>query len=364
MTSKLTRRALLAGGAAAAAGLGYDAWRQLDTDAYRAAAARLTAPLPESPAPVELIRYASLAANGHNTQPWRFSADDDHIDILPDFSRRTEVVDPDDHHLFASLGCAAETLSIAARASGLAGDIAFDPEARRLRADLTPGAAEPSPLLAAIPERQSTRSAYDGASLDPATLSRLVAAAEARGVAAHVLQSAGDREKILELVVAGNTRQIENPAFVAELKRWIRFNPAAAARTGDGLYTAASGNPTLPGWLGGLAFDIVFTVEAENAKYAAQIRSSAAVIVLEAASDDPAGWIAAGRACQRLQLQATAEGLKSAFVNQAVEEPEMRRALQGLLGIGDKRPNLALRVGRAPTLPRSLRRPVVDVMAG
>ncbi|MGH1559991.1 hypothetical protein ACRAWD_24530 [Caulobacter segnis] len=31
------------------------------------------------------------------------------IEILPDLSRRTPVVDPDDHHLFVSLGCALET---------------------------------------------------------------------------------------------------------------------------------------------------------------------------------------------------------------------------------------------------------------
>jgi len=34
----------------------------------------------------ELVRYASLAASGHNTQPWKFAIADNTIDIHPDFA--------------------------------------------------------------------------------------------------------------------------------------------------------------------------------------------------------------------------------------------------------------------------------------
>ena len=72
------------------------------------------APLRSAPRDRELVRFATLAANSHNTQPWIFSARGDEIAIAPDFRRRCPVVDPDDHHLFASLGCAAENLVQAA----------------------------------------------------------------------------------------------------------------------------------------------------------------------------------------------------------------------------------------------------------
>jgi nitroreductase len=36
----------------------------------------------------ELIRSATLAANGHNTQPWRFSIAENAIVIHPDYARR------------------------------------------------------------------------------------------------------------------------------------------------------------------------------------------------------------------------------------------------------------------------------------
>jgi hypothetical protein len=74
----------------------------------------------------ELIRYATLAPSSHNTQCWKFRVEARAISILPDLSRRCPVVDPDDHHLFVSLGCAAENLIQAALANGLKGDSGFD----------------------------------------------------------------------------------------------------------------------------------------------------------------------------------------------------------------------------------------------
>jgi hypothetical protein len=58
----------------------------------------------------ELIRYASLAPNGHDAQRWRFRLRDNALDIVSDWTRGTPVVDPDDHHLWASLGCVAQNL--------------------------------------------------------------------------------------------------------------------------------------------------------------------------------------------------------------------------------------------------------------
>src|SRR5215813_229957 len=106
----------------------------------------------------ELVRYATLAANSHNTQPWRFTIEERRITIAPDFARRCPVVDPDDHHLFVSLGCAAENVVHAAAAVGLrAATPAFEANAVSVR--LEPARPVRSPLLEAIPLRQCTRAA-------------------------------------------------------------------------------------------------------------------------------------------------------------------------------------------------------------
>jgi nitroreductase len=75
----------------------------------------------------QLIHYATLAPSGHNTQPWTFSVENNVIRIFPDFGRRLPVVDPDDHALYISLGCALENLIIAAKCNGLDGTVDYFP---------------------------------------------------------------------------------------------------------------------------------------------------------------------------------------------------------------------------------------------
>ncbi len=74
-----------------------------------------------------LICCATLAASSHNTQPWRFRIGPEAITLVADDTRRCPVVDPDDAHLFKSLGCAVENLVQAATAQGLAADVRFNP---------------------------------------------------------------------------------------------------------------------------------------------------------------------------------------------------------------------------------------------
>ncbi len=109
----------------------------------------------------ELVRYATLAPSSHNTQCWKFRVNDQtqkrSITIEPDFARRTPVVDPDDHHLFVSLGCAAENLVQAALANGLQGEARFDATgAGAIAVGLQATQAISSPLFQAIAERQCT----------------------------------------------------------------------------------------------------------------------------------------------------------------------------------------------------------------
>lgn len=111
----------------------------------------------------ELVRYATLAPSSHNTQCWRFRLERDRITIQPDFSRRCPAVDPDDHQLFVSLGCATENLTQAARARGFRSDVRFDAaEGGSVRIALEPAGPDISTLFEAIPVRQCTRALYDG----------------------------------------------------------------------------------------------------------------------------------------------------------------------------------------------------------
>jgi hypothetical protein len=327
-------------------------WRHGEVDRNDAAALRR-----------ELVRYATLAPSSHNTQCWKFRIEDAAITIAPDRTRRCPAVDPDDHHLFVSLGCAAENLAQAALAHGLKALATFDASRDALRLALDATAPATSPLFQAIPQRQTTRAEYDGQPLAANELRLLEQAAAGNGVKLVLLTDKTMMDKVLEFVVQGNTAQMNDKAFVDELKAWIRYNGSDAVRLGDGLYGASSGNPTLPSWLGPLVFDFVFKPKSENDKYARHVRSSAGIAVFVGPSNDKAGWIEAGRAYERFALQATALGVRTAHLNQPVEVAALRPQLASFLGIAGQRPDLVIRFGRGPTLPPSLRRPVQAVIA-
>jgi len=309
----------------------------------------------------ELVRCATLAANGHNTQPWRFHLEPDRITISPDFSRRTPAVDPDDHHLWVSLGCAAENLVQAAGAMGKHADVELTPQ--DIRIFLTSSASEPSLLADAIFQRQCTRADYDGRPLPSEVLQTLDHAGAVNGVELRLLTERTQTEAVLEYVTEGNSAQMRDPAFVAELKHWIRFNDAQAVESGDGLFTRSSGNPTSPSWLGSHLFSLYFSVKSENEKYAKQIRSSAGVAILIGERADPASWFEVGRAYERLALTMTTLGVRNSFVNQPVEVPAVRAQFSQWLGAPTRRPDLVLRFGKGSLLPYSLRRSVSQVIS-
>jgi len=330
---------------------------------YTAAMSALRAPLDVDPSVRELVRYATLAPSGHNTQPWRFQPFRDEIRITPDVSRRTPVVDPDDHHLYVSLGCAAENLALAAQARGRAGEARLaEGGAGGLVLDLARGAVTVSPLLEAIPRRQSTRGEYDGRPVATPDLALLEQVARTPGVDVALITDRPRLDRFRDLVIAGASAQMADPAFVAELAEWMRFNPRAALKHGDGLYSAASGAPVLPTWLASPLFKLVFQPQPENEKHDRHLRSSAGVAVFTGARADPGHWIAVGRACQRFALQATSLGLRTAFVNQPVEVANLRAGLADLAGAPGARPDIVMRFGRGPTLPMSPRRPVDAVI--
>ncbi len=310
----------------------------------------------------ELVRLATLAPSSHNTQCWKFALDESAITILPDLSRRCPAVDPDEHHVFVSLGCAAENLVHAALAHGLKAEPRFDVTLDAIRVPLAPTQAQESPLANAMSARQCTRGDYDGQPLTTEELRLLERTGTSSGVRILLLTERPAMERVLDYVVQGNTAQMADPAFVKELKTWIRFNGTEAVRTRDGLFSVASGSPAIPTWLGDLAFGGFYRTQGENDKYMRQIRSSAGIAVFVGQTADKAHWVEVGRCYERFALQAAALGIRNAFLNQPVEVPAVRPPFAAALGLTGQRPDLVLRFGRGPTLPRSLRRPVQAVL--
>ena len=351
----IDRRQLVTGAFASGMALSANIANEEALTPYEQAVRTAWAPMRVEPGKLELVRFATLAANSHNTQPWKFSIKDGSISISPDYARRCPIVDPDNHHLFVSLGCATENLIHAAAATGLKSNPDFENDVVTVMFEKAQPIA--SPLFEAIPRRQSTRAVFDAKPVSSDDLRLLEQAGIDDGVAVLIITDRARMAKVTEYVVRGTTNQMQDKAFMKELKAWLRFSEADAVATMDGLFSRASGNPALPSWLARPLLNFVYTESGENDKYRAQIDSSAGIAVFSSELNNKNHWIAAGRACQRFALQATCLGLKYAFINQPVEVPELRNELSSYLGLGGRRPDIVVRFGNGPELPKSLRRP-------
>jgi hypothetical protein len=166
----------------------------------------------------ELVRLACLAPSSHNTQCWQFGVAGSSILVTPDLTRRLPIVDPDNHHLYVSLGCATENLMQAALAYGLQGDVRYENVSSVIHINFDPTKEVVSPLFEAITERQCTRSTFDRMPVSSTDLKLLESAGSGVGVRVILLTERAKMDKVLEYVIEANTKQMNDPKFVAELK--------------------------------------------------------------------------------------------------------------------------------------------------
>jgi hypothetical protein len=328
---------------------------------YGEVAAALRRPLDPDGGVGELIRLATLAANSHNTQPWRVTAGDGQLVLRPDPTRRCPVVDADDHHLWASLGCAVENAVQAAPELGLHATAEVTDAGVTLQLERAPTADHGASAL--IRYRQCTRTPYDGAALARDELAALAAAGggDGGGVELRLVTDARDRAVALDAILEADRRQLTDAAFRRELFAWMRCTDGEALARRDGLAARVMGAPRLPRPLVRALLPVVLTAAGEAAARRREVASSAGLAVFTGPAATPAGWIAVGRAYQRFALEATRRDIRHAFVNQPVEVAEVRPAFAAALGLGDRRPDLVVRFGRGPLAPYSLRRPVAEV---
>jgi nitroreductase len=315
----------------------------------------------------ELVSYAVKAPSGHNTQPWKFKVSETSIHILPDYTRRLEVVDPDDHALFISLGCALENLLIAARHAGYSPTVNYqlhNTSEEYIQVDLVPDTtAGQTELFDAIGKRQSTRATYNRAVIPAEHLKKLQeAAATQTSVSCRIIEDKQEIAAITELVKEANIRQFKNERFRKEMEAWIRFNDKTATTSNDGLRSAVMGSPAVPTWFGKLYFNYLVSPSKEAEKAAAGIASSSALVVFSTEDNTKEGWVKLGQSFERFALQATALGIKHAHLNMPCEEVHVRNKLKQLLGYTAAEPLLLIRLGYGDAMPISFRRPVEEVL--
>lgn len=320
---------------------------------------------------LRLINYASKAPSSHNTQPWKFRREEDTILLIPDLSRALPVVDPDNHALFISLGCALENLVVAAGHYGFEATVEVHRERtdEPVRVKLTPlpelpdGAqAKHSALFAQIKPRQVTKGTYREEAIDLDVAGKIKSIPVEQGTRLRLILPGGESEKLLPLVIEGSDRQFGNRAFVRELVDWLRFSEKEAMRKGDGIWNATMGLPATGRVIGSFIMKQLVTPKSEARRWEKLFRNSAGFVLFTVEQHDQEHWIRLGRSFQRFGLETTAMGLKHAHMNMPLEEEAVREKLAEAFGLGEMIPLLLLRVGYADPAPYSFRRNLHEMM--
>jgi nitroreductase len=312
---------------------------------------------------LEAAARASLRAPSvFNTQPWRWRIEAGALELSADPERQVAAIDPEARLLMLSCGGALHHALTALAAAGWAATVTrFPSDDRAVLARVRiEGPTEPDPkaqaLVDAISRRRTDRRAFGDRKVDDETLTALRRVVEACGAYLHVVPH--DQVAMLGILVeqAADAEHLD-PAYRTDLTRWT----SRPAWTGDGVPAATAVEPALrrvpvrefaPHGGG----DVLAAGEDHDA--------GAEYTILYGMGADPVDLLRGGEAMSALLLTATAAGLSTAPLSEAVEVAWSKYLLGELLsGIGE--PYLVVRLGyveSAEQLPATPRRSATEVI--
>lgn len=311
-----------------------------------------------------LLRYAILAPSGHNTQPWLFHVEGEHVDLLADRSRALPVVDPDDRELTISCGAALFHLRTAARQFGHTTAVDLVPDASQpdllARVRLGPPRAVEDyeeRLFRAIPRRHTNRQAFKRWPLPLALVDALRGAVEEEGAWLHVVTDE-QRDAVADLIAQGDRIQAGDKRFRRELAAWVHPN---RTRSRDGIPGYGFGMSDLVSYAGPTVLRTFDWGNGRAARDRELALGSPTLAVLGTDSDDLRSWLVAGQALDHLLLRARAEEVWASYLDQPIEVSSLRPRLAEAIG-ENRPPQLLLRLGYGPDVEPTPRRPVEDVL--
>jgi nitroreductase len=324
---------------------------------------------------VQVVAAATRAPSIHNTQPWRFVATPERLDVFLDPDRSLPVLDPSARQQVISCGSAVEFALVALAAAGRTAEADVLPDAGapdRLATIRVTGnrtaTAEDRVLGKAIDRRHTVRAPFQPRAVPEALVDRLQA--EAGAFDTWVKPITRSEEEVATVFLISRAEEMEqgDPSYVAELQRWLRTDPAAV----DGVPVEAvpSGDPHArpSNWL---IRDFVvgdrdqhsFLAEGDPDAPPPDVERPT-VVLMGTDDDDRRAWLQAGRALGRVLLHATASGLAASPLTQALDWPATRARLRSRLSLVGH-PQMLLRMGYPPESPAATvsgRRPVGEVL--
>jgi hypothetical protein len=265
------------------------------------------------------------------------------MELFADSERRLDAVDKEGRLLLLSCGAALHHARVSLAAAGFEVSVTRDISGNRLATLHVDGPAEPAQtdLAAAIPERHSDRRAFGERPVTEQELTTLRRLVEAEGAYLHVVRPDQVAELGISAERAGRAER-DDPAYQAELARWT----SRPDFTGDGVPPATGVQQELR------RVPIRdFDPAGDSALPAGEAHDQGtAYVIIFGRSDTPAELLHGGEALSALLLRATADGLSTSVISDAIEVEWPRTLVRGLLaGIGE--PYVVVRLGYLPDSP-------------
>jgi len=307
----------------------------------------------------DLIKYATMAPSGHNSQPWLFEINDSIVTIFPDYTKSRPKTDPTNRELFISLGAAAKNLEIAAEYKGMIFERKVE-EDKIIYKFIKNGKAisRSKDLFDAIKKRTTNRSDYFEKPVEKEKIDK-IQEIESNKAFLRLIWNKDDKLKIAALASDADKVWYKSKSLTEELEGWLR----------DDLESSKDGLPTSVLSLYKVAVEMkyLFSGDSEYSDkrskrdYDLAIKSSL-LIVLGTKNDTIEDWIEAGRLFETLALSLTSMGLSNAFFNNIIQIKKFRADLSTKLNFKGNA-QMLLRVGYAKEKSgKTKRRPVSEVL--
>ena len=316
---------------------------------------------------MEILRLASLAPNGHNTQPWQVLIHDkNNWSILSDQSRWLPAVDPMNHDILLSIGAFLENLTQAASFYGLEARAAIVGKTygdrELVQVSLKPSLQKSKHDLERITSRRTVRKGIQSKEITGADWQKLT-----MGISESFSYHA-PRSEQAKILVDGtretNRLQTYRDNAQEELADWIRWSNKDVKSNRDGLTPASMDIKGIAGLFVRNFYDRSSVMKPDFRKVTLekveeQITSNGGWILLLGEGDDVAALIESGRHLQKMWLRARDLNIAIHPMTQILQEGDWKANLNKRLE-QDKKIQLVLRTGYVEEYPKpvSLRRPV------
>lgn len=293
-------------------------------------------------------RYAILAPSGHNTQPWKFTAENQILQLRDNPERHlpysgTQAAEP-----YVSLGSCLAAMELAAQGFGYKLSIIYtfrDDLAATITLDgQTP--ADPS-LLQALVHRTSNRNNFDTSNLDPLLIKKITGSVS-KNSDVSIISDRSDIAFIANQTKLATIKIMSDPQFRSELSKWVRNN---LSRRHDGMPAFAQGMPTPPSLIARHIIKNIDISKGQAKKDAGRIVHSADLALITIRNQSKEAYMDAGRLYAQICILARQHGIATSGIGAAVIDTETKQTIKDHFEL-ESQPLAIIRLGHTKKYAR------------